>query len=496
MTQALDPATEAATDVGATHRRAWQDVLFKVMPSLVPTVVMLAIGRWRLGNPSLGRDEAATLSVSQRTPDEIITLAHHVDGVIAPYYFVMHLWTVVFGDSVQSLRMPSVIAIAVGVGLFSELGRRLFDAKTGLLAGLMLTLVPLMSRYALEARVYGIVFMLAALTCLTFYHALQQPSWRRWIYYGLCVVMLGLAHMLALLLLGGHLFVILSRWYRTRQAGLTRWFIVTAISVLPALPLAWLGLHQRDAQLNWIAPMTTDIAREAPDSLFGAAAVAYLFIGLAFALRTGASERPIAIELLVAAVIPPAALIAYSFTGTPMWVPRYVLFALGFVALLAAAALRGLRYRPVAVLVVLAIIAYPALDDVRRPNSHQGPNLRHLASVISANYRPGDGIIYGTTSNWSLRIGIDYYLRGKPAPVDLLSVKSGADAGTLGATECTDPACIGTTQRVWLLRHLQSDNPLSDAGAVEPYMREHYREVVRWKVSKATLVLYERVTTG
>ena len=88
-------------------------------------------------NPTLGWDENATWTASQRTPGQIVDLARHFDGVISPYYMFMHFWTAVFGDSIAVMRLPSLIAVVAGVGLVGELGRRLFGGGIGLVAGLI-----------------------------------------------------------------------------------------------------------------------------------------------------------------------------------------------------------------------------------------------------------------------------------------------------------------------------------------------------------------------
>src|SRR3712207_7569167 len=70
------------------------------------------------------------------------------------------------------------------------------------------------------------------------------------------------------------------------------------------------------------------------------------------------------------ALFPYTTLFRSSFVTSSLWVPRYVLFILPAVALLAAAALRGLRVRTVAVLLLLVAAAAPAHRAVRRSEEH------------------------------------------------------------------------------------------------------------------------------
>jgi mannosyltransferase len=458
---------------------------------VLPAVAMLVVGRFRLRRPTLGWDENATWIASQRTPGQIIDLARHFDGVISPYYLFMHFWTAVFGDSELAMRAPSLLAVAAGVGVAGELGRRFFTPGVGLFGGLLLVLVPQLSRYAQDARAYGLAFLLATVATLLLYRAVSLPGWGRWIAYGALVTLVGFAHMLALLVLSGHAFVVLSRWWTGRDRALLRWIVVTGAALVPVLPLVYLGLTQRGDQLDWIPPMNQEQIWAAPGAIFGSAAAGLLLIGLALAVRW--PDRRITRELAVLAALPPVVLIAVSFVTSSLWVPRYVLFVVPMICLLAAAALRGLRLRSLLALVVLAGIALPAQREVRGPASHMGADFRAIAGIIAREQQPGDVIVYGTSGTWSLRAGIDYQLRGKQRPRDVLLTTPAAEVGELGAVQCDDPvACLGTSRRVWFFRQWKTGEPVSNAGSLTTTLTSGYRLVQTWHATKATLVLLER----
>ena len=132
MTQTAQraPVTIPEAPASAGHSR-WPGLFWRWAPAVLPALAMLVVGRFRLRQPTLGWDENATWIASQRTPGQIVDLARHFDGVISPYYLVMHFWTAVFGDSEFALRAPSLLAVAAGVGVAGELGRRLFSPGVG-----------------------------------------------------------------------------------------------------------------------------------------------------------------------------------------------------------------------------------------------------------------------------------------------------------------------------------------------------------------------------
>src|SRR4051812_3006314 len=82
---------------------------------LLPGVLMLGVGVVGATRPVLSWDEIATADAARRSVPQIWHLAHHIDGVFAPYYLLMHLWTAVVGDSVLALRLPSILAMAAAV---------------------------------------------------------------------------------------------------------------------------------------------------------------------------------------------------------------------------------------------------------------------------------------------------------------------------------------------------------------------------------------------
>jgi mannosyltransferase len=458
---------------------------------LIPVLVALASGSYRIGASALGYDENATYAVATRTVGQIRDLALTIDGVIAPYYVFMHFWTSVFGTSEPAMRAPSVLTVAAGIGIVAHLGRTLFTPATGLVAGLILTLVPQLTRYAQEARAYGFAFLFAALATLLLYRALHRPTWGRWAAYAGAVALLGLSHMFALLLLAGHAIAVLTRWSAGRDRALLRWFAVAAVAVLPALPLAWLGHRQADEQLHWIPPVTWETVVAAPGDLFRSAAAALFVIGLAFTARWP-DRRPVR-ELAWMAVLPPALLLAVSAAGSPLWVPRYAIYALAPLALLAATALRESTTRTVAALLTLFAVALPGQILVRGVASHDGPDFRRLAAVVAERAQPGDGIVYSTEGNWTLRTGMDRQFAGRPAPRDLLVARSAVDVHHLRAVECADVrACIGTTPRVWVVRQGVRSDPLSGLGVAEPTLRADYRRTRVWPVTNGTVALYSR----
>jgi mannosyltransferase len=460
------------------------------LPVAGPGIVMLTIGLIHPTRPVLSWDEVATADVAHRSAAQIWQLAHHIDGVFAPYYLLAHVWITLFGDSVLSLRLPSILAMAVTAALTGELGRQLFGARAGTVAGLLLCSIPNISRYAAEARPYAIACMLSVLALLTLDRALDRPGPRRWAAYAAALAALGLFSLVALSALGGHLGLMLIR-------ARDRWkpwcvAVVAALSVLS--PLIWWGVHQRSAQLHWVPPMTPRAVAAFPVNLTGSPEVAGLLTLLLLAAVLRPTRRMV--EVAVAALAPPAVVCAAAFAGTSFWVNRYLLFVLAPAVVVAGAGLarrRGRGLAAVAAVVALAaVVAVPGQRAVRRPTVKNGSDYRTLAATIRNQQQPGDVIVYG--HDRTMRAGLSYYLRhDRDRPSDVLMRATAAQTATLKAAEYPDPATrLATAGRIWLVVYGRHDDPTASRHDVRLLLSEQFRRAGLWTVKHATMALYIR----
>jgi mannosyltransferase len=336
-------------------------------PSLVPAAVTLAAGRFHLGAPEAGPGEGSLGPPSG--PGQILEAGRATDAVHVPYQVFLHYWAELSGDSMVSLRIPSLIAVTLAVGLAAELGRRVLTPGAGLCGGLLLAVLPIVGRTAQTAEPWAPAFLFATAATLMLYLVLDEPGWGRWLGYGTSVALAGLAHPAALLVLAGHTFTVWSRWRLSRERALFWWFPVTLLALVPAAPLVSLGVRQHTALFAWRPDTPWDLVRDAPEALFGAAGAGLLVIGLALAARW--PDRALLRELAVLATVPPLALLGASFLTGPLWDPRQVLFALPAVTLCAAAALRGSRLRVLVAIVLVAALGLPQQAALRRPDGHR-----------------------------------------------------------------------------------------------------------------------------
>jgi mannosyltransferase len=497
---------------------------------LVPVLAELAVGGYRIAGPSLWRDEAATISGSQRAPGAIFALMRHQDAVHGLYYLLMHVVIAGSGTSETALRLPSLVAMCGAAGLTAALGSRLARASdlpaprlTGMLAGLALVVVPLTTRYAQEARPYALTSLFAVLTTYLLVIADGADSgndgdggrrrrWPWWAAYAVALALTGLFSLFAVLIAAAHgASLVLAR--RPARA----WLTACAAAAVVLAPVAVLSAGQ-SAQINWVQrPDPSTVA-----SLLRDFAGAYLLIPIAIALGwlgsvAGRGIRKegrlnLALTALPWLVIPPFLLLAASLAH-PVYVERYVVFCIPALSLLVAAGLtwltvlarraataRGLTGRralaaaiaPSAVLAVIAAAALAGPQDKIRLATGRVDNLRAVAAVISARERPGDAIAY---LPWDASVIAMAY----PAPFRPLwnielgrSPVASATLRGLPAGGGVVTARLRHVRRLWTVQWAQplvsASRAPADAAVASALARMHL--IGRWRIASVVLSLY------
>jgi mannosyltransferase len=238
------------------NRAAWAFTgLRRILVSvwLWPAVLVGVLGLYRIGRPELWRDELASWSAASRNLGELFRLLGHVDASNGAYYLLLHGWISVFGDSAAMLRLPSLIAMCLAASCVALCGRRIFGRRAGLTAGLLFALIPSVSRFAQEARAYSFAVLGVAVATLLLVRALQQPARWVWFAYAGSVAFVGLAHLVALAFLVGHIAGAAIYQRRRTEARVSgRLALAILAGLLPVLPVVIVARKQVQAQVNWI----------------------------------------------------------------------------------------------------------------------------------------------------------------------------------------------------------------------------------------------------
>ncbi|MEU6086362.1 glycosyltransferase family 39 protein [Streptomyces sp. NPDC047085] len=421
-----------------------------------PAGATLALAMYRISEPLLGRDELTSWDMSGRSFGQVLATVRHVDAVLAPYYLLLHAWTSVFGDSALALRMPSAMAMAGAAACVALVGRRLFGHRAGLTGGLLFALIPGVSRFAHEARPYGLVMLAVTLSALLLLRALDRPGspWR-WSGYTLGLVAVGLFHLLALTALIGHLALVLLRARRERRAW---WGFGCAVLACVGcmVPIVLLGRAQTTRQIWWITEPGGWELIDIWSQLFYTGLCAGTVMLLAMVACQ--QRRDAVVFCAVWAVVPVLVLWGISHGHISYFYFRYMLFVLPAIVILAGAGLAAsARSRPAIASVLAALALITAFDQktLREPLAHYGaggPDFAAAARTIEKDYVPGDAIVYNRVQEEALSLGVSYYLPRDLKMRDVFLAESPVRRDDLAATECPQPArCLRGEKRIWLV---------------------------------------------
>ncbi|MEU4482260.1 glycosyltransferase family 39 protein [Micromonospora sp. NPDC023966] len=454
-----------------THRPP-ADLRWRHAAWLLPALLAGVLGVVGAGTPGLRLAELATWRAATSPWSDGLPGG---DVALAPYHLLMRAWVAVFGASDLALRVPSLLAVTAAAALVGALAARMFAPGTGVLAGLIFALLPSVTRYAQEAQPYALALFAAVLATWLLLPALDRPSLRRLAPYAGAVVLLGLCHAVALLLLVGHGWVVLA--FRRGAAG--RWLAAATLGVLPAAALLWSGVRA-GGQLAPAARPDPAALAATPGELFGVAALGAVLLGLAlFSLPL----RHAAAVCTAWAVVPPLGLLLVA-QATPVWSPASLLFTVPAWAALAAVALSRVRARWwVGVLAALALIGAPTQAAVRAPDGH-GQATREVAGIVGARRLPGDGVVYGDADARTL---VARYLPADRRPADVFAAAPPQDCA----------GCLRGVRRLWVIRPGDRRDPVPPlGGATERLLRTGYRMAQVWHPTGFTLALLvdERTT--
>ncbi|GGP77805.1 glycosyltransferase family 39 protein [Streptosporangium pseudovulgare] len=440
------------------------------MAVAVPPTVAAAIAGWGITVPSLWRDESVTGMAARMSLPELRALLADIDTVHALYYLLMRPFAALgaSGPVELMLRLPSLLAFAAAAYGVAVLGRRLAGPAAGLWSGLLYAVLPIMSRYAQEARGYALVSAVAVLATWLLVAALERPSRRRFAGYGAAVALLGWLHLYALLLLAAHAVAVLAAGRavpgtrpprRPRSSPTSHpprgplrppwpsWLLAVAGAGVALAPLVVVAAGQRDTQLFWLrSPGPPELAAF-PIEVAGSAAGAAAVFGLAMWGGWSARRTPL---VAAWAVLPFAISFAVSQV-VPVYHPRYVLVVVPGVALaagigltrLAAAAGRWRFAVAVPAVLLVAATALPAHEALRTPDSRPD-DLRSLAATLDAEVRPGDRVLFVP---YRYRLFVAVYGGPYERLVDL--TRAPGRYGPRTAAEFT--AAAAGASRIWLV---------------------------------------------
>ena len=432
------------------------------------------------------------------------------------YYLLLRLWAN-FGWGEFYLRSLSVVIAGATLPAVYWLARQLYNRKVALLSAALLSVNAFHIRYSQEARSYTLFVLLATLSSAFLVALLRTSSRRNCIAYAAASILAVYAHFYALLLL-------LVQWAVLRflgsptptqnnprlQFALRRAWWTIGIAVLPLLifvaktgagPIRWITRPGFRDILTFFGHFTGGIHWPLA-ALIG---LAFLAAVIPVARQLLSRDQPWdawRVQFLVAWFFGPIVLTIVLSYARPVFLPRYMLFCLPPMLILAAAGLARIRNLWLFA-VSVAVILLLSLQGAFFVYAHDYDNERD-ASGAAVNFildhsQPGDAVIFHIAAT---RIPYDFFRSLRPAKdstePEILFPHNAAgldyrDFTGKPTAELVRQAAL-SHQRVWLmLMNNTRDGEIDPTTKVlNKVLPESFPKEYRWQFPKVEVRLYSK----
>lgn len=395
----------------------------------------LAVALIGIGNAAYWVDESVTVMLVRWRWADLVRAIRGPEAPLGPYYLLIRPWTSL-NVAEWWVRLPSALAMAGAVALVTVWARRRLGTASALAGATVILALPAYSRYAQEARPYGLMLLAVVCCVLAWWRWCERGGWVAAAWYALGVAVLPLCHALALTLVPAQVMAALlggtpGRTAAGRTAGgqavlpvpgpgrlrlAARTGLAAGLGVVVLLPYLWLVRQQAmgvayPLPLTWTNAWTTFACSLAgppratwlTDRL-GVGVVVLAAVGLLGLLLPGDRQRRRVLGFLACWALIPPLLLCLAAVRDETLVPRYFMVSLPAWGLLAghgcvlagravAAGLRSVRLpRPIAgglavlvgtvPVVVLAVAGMPHQTHYRTGSGHDNGDVRPAIALL------------------------------------------------------------------------------------------------------------------
>ena len=437
---------------------------------------------YHIDTQSLWFDEAFSVWVSKMGLLQIIQTTA-VDVHPPFYYFILHYWMSVFGDSEFAVRLLSALFGLLAIPIIYLVGRQLFDKEVGLVAALILALSSFNVQYSQEARMYTLMVLLALLSMYFFLRVLQRSSLTLSVGYVLSTTLLLYTHLYGLfVLIAQNVYVVtllvLSKDHTLR---VKRWVLLQVVTI--ALFVPWIphlvGQTSRALTGQPLAILGTAFFGFEPPTVSqinqtfilyaGTTYLLVLFLGLSAlslfkykkthgSMNWKAPFRALEIYSWDVRIVSVAAVwflalwvsiinvipFAISHFSVDMYQSRSTIAASVALYLLVAAGIRNINHKYVKLAVIVVIVVLLAAPLQTYYSTITKRSGREAFGFVDANVRSGDvGIIFPVNHI----VVADYY--NKRTDINFTSFGSGQKSNDENIKELN--ASLTGSKRVWFV---------------------------------------------
>jgi uncharacterized membrane protein len=206
-----------------------------------------------LSEQSFWYDEAVTHGIVSGGLAHVISTVPKTESTPPLYYVLLWLWSRLFGTHEIGLRSLSALCGTFTIPVLWLLGRRIASSRAGLIAALLCAVNPLLFWYSQEARAYALLVLMSSVSLLVLVWALEAPTERRMIVWGLTAAVTLATHYFAIFLLIAEAVWLAIALRKGRSLSVARIASALAPVVIVGAALAPLAIHQNNGRATFIA---------------------------------------------------------------------------------------------------------------------------------------------------------------------------------------------------------------------------------------------------
>jgi mannosyltransferase len=407
-------------------------------------------------------DEGVSVGIARLDGYNFVRILWRREANMSFYYLLLRAW-LHLGRGEAFVRSLSVLFGVAAIPAIYLLGRRLFDSRIALTVAALLCVNSYHVHYSQEARSYSLTVFLCILSSLYFLKLLEVPSRGNRFAYILLSALAVYAHFFSGLMLLAHWLSL--HFLDPAPKETKKVWLPIALAVSPAVafvattgagPLSWIqrpGLHD----LWQLALYLTGNSGPILVLLYIAACAAAVAGKLDWKKKQVSGENWRCRFLLLWIFFPVVLVLALSI-ARPVFLPRYFIFSLPALLLLAASGLARVRSRwlfAATLLVFVGISLRGSAVYYQERSTSPNQNWRAASQYLLTNARPGDALIFHIAMG---RLPYEYYRSLQtplPAGPDVLYPHHGPQITFLDCVEKPDYAqlalAIPQHQRVWFV---------------------------------------------
>jgi uncharacterized membrane protein len=195
-------------------------------------------------------DEAISIHQARLSLHDLFQNLYNGDRQPPLYHLTLWLTIRAFGHSEFAVRLPSLIAGTLVIPVLYELGRELYDRRTGVIAAAFAAASPVLIWYAQEVRMYEFIALFGLLALLTQLRVIRRGTMLNWAVYILATAALLWSHYFGLLQVGVQQLVFVAVLVHRKRNGqpvkaLALGFAYSlAVLVMQLVPLLVFAHHQ------------------------------------------------------------------------------------------------------------------------------------------------------------------------------------------------------------------------------------------------------------